>query len=406
MSIHDYVVDNGTGQAVRVDINLALEAIRSNNSNGSDPVSQGRFAYMWWADSGNEIMKVRDSGNSNWIELFKFGTGGDHTVTLSNGSASAPALSFRTDLNTGLYLSGSNKLNFASDGVERLELGTTTIFNEDGADVDFRIEGDTNPNLFYVDAGNNRVGIGLSSPAGDLHVQGAAGSSGVIYLTDGDATGVTNSFIIQKTSTTTILEDRQSGSSIKIGTADSTRMTIDSSGNIGINTESPSKKLHILGANEEDLVFLGTGNTGGNTFAGIRGDNEAGIRIRGGGSARGGEIDFGGGLRNTDPALIKFSATTGSSFSEKARINASGRFGIGATDASTGQLVVYRQTTGAGNPVIEARSNHTSTNSVKFSIDGDGEAFFANQVGINVTAPACALHIKSIADQSITGIAQ
>ena len=46
-----------------------------------------------------------------------------------------------------------------------MELGTTTIFNEDGADVDFRIEGDNEANLFYVDASHDRIGIGTSSPA-------------------------------------------------------------------------------------------------------------------------------------------------------------------------------------------------------------------------------------------------
>ena len=40
-------------------------------------------------------------------------------------------------------------------------MGTGEVtFNETGADVDFRIEGDTNANLFKIDAGNEQVGIG------------------------------------------------------------------------------------------------------------------------------------------------------------------------------------------------------------------------------------------------------
>jgi len=61
----------------------------------------------------------------------------------------------------------------ATGGVERMELGATTIFNEDGADVDFRIEGDTDANLFFVDAGNNRVGIGTNNPTHLLHIESA-----------------------------------------------------------------------------------------------------------------------------------------------------------------------------------------------------------------------------------------
>tara|TARA_Y100000310_G_scaffold114183_1_gene112686 strand:- start:1458 stop:2399 length:942 start_codon:yes stop_codon:yes gene_type:complete len=45
-----------------------------------------------------------------------------------------------------------------------------TVFNEASADVDFRIEGNGDANLFYADAGNDRIGIGTASPTSDLHV--------------------------------------------------------------------------------------------------------------------------------------------------------------------------------------------------------------------------------------------
>jgi len=38
------------------------------------------------------------------------------------------------------------------------------VFNELGADVDFRVEGDTVSHLIYADAGNDRIGLGTSSP--------------------------------------------------------------------------------------------------------------------------------------------------------------------------------------------------------------------------------------------------
>ncbi|MEK7566887.1 MAG: hypothetical protein AAB527_02020, partial [Patescibacteria group bacterium] len=42
---------------------------------------------------------------------------------------------------------------------DRLNFGTTeTVFNEDSIDSDFRIEGNGDANLFFVDAGNDRVG--------------------------------------------------------------------------------------------------------------------------------------------------------------------------------------------------------------------------------------------------------
>jgi hypothetical protein len=130
---------------------------------------------------------------------------------------------------------------------------------------------------------------------------------------------------------------RSGSNTLGLVTGASTRLFINSSGNVGIGTTSPITKLDIIGANEEDLLFLSTGNTPGNTFAQIRGDNEAGIRIRGGGSFEGGTIELGGGLRNTDPGTIKFSTgTSGSGSTERARIDSSGRLLVG-TSSSSGQ---------------------------------------------------------------------
>ncbi|MFZ5365021.1 MAG: hypothetical protein ACOZBH_02370 [Patescibacteria group bacterium] len=47
------------------------------------------------------------------------------------------------------------------------------VFNESGADRDIRIEGDTDTNLFFVNAGSDRIGIGLNNPAEKLEVSGA-----------------------------------------------------------------------------------------------------------------------------------------------------------------------------------------------------------------------------------------
>ena len=164
MATHDYVLDNASGAAFRTDLNNALAAIVSNNSNNSAPSTT--YAYQWWADTSAGVLKIRNSGNSDWIELLQL----DGTLTLEDGAVGTPALAFRDDLNTGIYSSAADTFNVATGGVERMELGATTIFNEDGADVDFRIEGDTNANLFYVDAGNDAVGIGTSSPLTDAQL--------------------------------------------------------------------------------------------------------------------------------------------------------------------------------------------------------------------------------------------
>lgn len=54
--------------------------------------------------------------------------------------------------------------------------GTGTVFNELGSDQDFRVEGDTNANLFFVDASTDRVGIQTSTPRSSFDVSGTGGT--------------------------------------------------------------------------------------------------------------------------------------------------------------------------------------------------------------------------------------
>jgi len=59
---------------------------------------------------------------------------------------------------------------------KRLDLTPTeAVFNDDELDIDFRVESSNNANMFKVDAGNNRVGIGTGSPATQLHLANTAG---------------------------------------------------------------------------------------------------------------------------------------------------------------------------------------------------------------------------------------
>jgi len=62
---------------------------------------------------------------------------------------------------------GNTNINFS--GIT----GNHTVFNEQGLDTDFRVEGDTDANLLKVDAGLDMVGIGLAVPSEKLSVEGA-----------------------------------------------------------------------------------------------------------------------------------------------------------------------------------------------------------------------------------------
>jgi hypothetical protein len=67
VATHDYVIANGTGAAVRSDLNDALAAIVSNNSGATAPATT--YAYMWWPDTTTGLLKQRNAANSAWITI-------------------------------------------------------------------------------------------------------------------------------------------------------------------------------------------------------------------------------------------------------------------------------------------------------------------------------------------------
>ena len=255
MATHDYVIDNSTGANVRADINNVLQAILTNNSNSSAPSTTA--AYMLWADTTTGTLKIRNAANNAWVELLQL----DGTLTLEDGSASTPGLAFRDDLNTGIYSSAADTFNIATAGVERMELsGGSTIFNEDGADVDFRIEGDTEANLFFVDAGNDRIGIGTSSPVGRLHVHNSGTGSGdhaYAYFTTGDTGATASDGLTIGVAATQIasINYREAGT-LSFGTSSTERMRIDSSGRVMIGTTTEGN------GDGDDLTIATSGRTG------------------------------------------------------------------------------------------------------------------------------------------------
>jgi hypothetical protein len=53
------------------------------------------------------------------------------------------------------------------------------VFNEDSADVDFRVESNDSANMLVVNAGTNRIGIGTDSPSHPLHIETSSDGTGV-----------------------------------------------------------------------------------------------------------------------------------------------------------------------------------------------------------------------------------
>src|SRR6056297_423411 len=83
MATHDYVIANDTAANVRADLNDALAAIVSNNSNATEPTTT--FANQWWYDSSNDILKIRNEVDTAWINVFDIDQSNGSFTTFGSG---------------------------------------------------------------------------------------------------------------------------------------------------------------------------------------------------------------------------------------------------------------------------------------------------------------------------------
>ena len=110
MATHDYVIANGTGAAVRSDLNDALAAIVSNNSSATAPATT--YAFQFWVDTTANELKQRDSTDSSWITI-----GAIDTANLGLATLASPSF-------TGTVTSAGN-ISMTGTGAIDVAAGTT-----------------------------------------------------------------------------------------------------------------------------------------------------------------------------------------------------------------------------------------------------------------------------------------
>jgi hypothetical protein len=115
-----------------------------------------------------------------------------------------------------------------------------------------------NANLFFDDT-NNRLGIGSVTPQGKLHIAGtgseyiAMGDAGASYVgislrgTPPSISSTGYNFLSSTADPSLYIN----GTALHFRIANATKMIVDSSGNVGIGTNSPAKTLSVNG----DAVF-------------------------------------------------------------------------------------------------------------------------------------------------------
>ena len=240
--------------------------------------TQGQFTSTGFSVVGNTAI----SGNFN-TSLGGYQVGG--TTVIDSARNFTPNEIFLPskithfgDNDTYIQFHGNDLFRVVTGGLERFEVSNSGIrINENGADADFTIESDNDANMFFVDGGNDRIGIGTSSPQTKLDTSGTIRATGLSTISGGAGTEIrydsSNTFggvIVFDRGTSSYQELRLEGSAIKLKEAGTDVLTVDNN-RVGIGTTSPAADLHVeSSAPEFRLSQSGTAKvrlrTGGDNY--------------------------------------------------------------------------------------------------------------------------------------------
>ena len=292
--------------------------------------------------AGSDLQIYHDGGNSYVSEV---GTGdlrlGAANIRIGDNISGASYIYATQNAEVTLYHNNSPKLATTSTGIDVTgnvtmatggsivaggvndlvlnagESGTPDIYLQSGSSTKVKIEGS-----------NGNVGIGTSSPSAKLDLQGTAAGNEMLEITHSGASqpwkfisgenGVTNeAFIIDRGASGEWLRFH-AGAGTVFSYDNTERMRIDSSGNVGIGTSSPSAKLDINQSSAATGLEVYVNDTGSSKIADFKGyDNTLGVVSRMAVQANG-NVGIGtssptGKLSVSDPTYLSSAATLGSS---------------------------------------------------------------------------------------------
>ena len=183
--VSDYDIANASGAAVRADINLVLDAIKTLNSGSGDPT--GAVAFMLYGDTSDNILKVRNSSNASFTEIGNINEANlgllpkDGATAMSGGlqliagAENSLSLKFSTDTDTGLFRQGSNVLGIVAGGTERVRVDAGGLKVRNGHSLQVWSSGNGN-RIDFDFAGSSNINFALPT---------ADGANGSVLQTNG-----------------------------------------------------------------------------------------------------------------------------------------------------------------------------------------------------------------------------
>ena len=351
--------DTGVDTDFRVESNTNTHALFVDASDDSVGIGVGNPSDT----SNHPDARLMVKGGISFNELTTASEGSLPAITQWSRDGTAQDLVIGTRSGTGglLFYTG----NTGSEGdwgetsnVERLRINSdgNVIFNDTGVDADFRVESDSNANMLFVDAGNNRVGVGNAAPSTILEVTG-----------NGDAdTGITTTHTRSGVGFTLSLNntnngiDKGSGIKWKSGRFN-TGAIITRSDAVAASGDAPAyMTFHTSSDGTEDLTErLRLASDGAATFSSTV--THSGLTL-----------NYNTGLYTADKSLSAYSASNGVYLNG----NASGWLQLAGDGARNTRMNLFGDGNGAANQITFHTNNvHSMTLSA-------GAAIF-NESGID-----------------------
>ena len=186
MAQADQQIQNATGSDVRADLNNNFDALFSNNSGSSEPSTT--TAFMWFADSANDALKIRNAADSAFITVgtlsetnlglaLKASPTFTGNVTVPAGTVSSLPVRFSGDTDTGYFKNSANDFSIVTGGTRRAHFDSNGITIRDRKAL--RLRDSSNSNFVAIRAPSNAASdITLTLPNSDGNANDVLQSDG------------------------------------------------------------------------------------------------------------------------------------------------------------------------------------------------------------------------------------